>query len=85
VDAPSPLQVSDVMPLLGAVDGIVIVARVDHTRESSAARLMELLQRTPSAPVLGIAANAVRPRDLERYGFASGLSERPWPFKLIRR
>lgn len=85
VDAPSPLQVSDAMSLLAAVDGIVIVARVDHTRESSAARLVELLRRTPSAPVLGIAANAVRSRDIERYGFASRISERPWPLKLARR
>ena len=34
LDAPSPLQVSDAMPLLAAVDGIVIVARVrSHPRE----------------------------------------------------
>ena len=36
IDAPPPLEVSDVMPLLRLVDGIVIVARVGQTRESSA-------------------------------------------------
>jgi Mrp family chromosome partitioning ATPase len=85
VDAPPPLQVSDVMPLLGAVDGIVIVARIDHTRESSARRLMQLLERTASAPVLGVVANAVRPRDIERYGFSSGPRRRSWPLSMLGR
>ena len=56
------------MPLLGAVDGIVIVARVGHTRVASARRLLELLQHTPSAPVLGVVANAVSPADIRKYG-----------------
>jgi Mrp family chromosome partitioning ATPase len=85
VDAPPPLQVSDTMPLLGAVDGIVIVARIDHTRESSARRLMQLLSRTPSAPVLGVVANAVRPSDIERYGFSSGTGKGRWPLSLLGR
>jgi tyrosine-protein kinase len=68
IDAPSPLQVSDAVPLLGAVEGIVIVARAGHTRTASAQRLVQLLQRTPSAPVLGVVANAVSPSDLKRYG-----------------
>jgi Mrp family chromosome partitioning ATPase len=84
IDAPPPLQVSDVMPLLGAVDGIVIVARIGHTRETSARRLVQLLQRTPSAPVLGVAANAVSQRDVEKYGLASQYG-RGWRHKLIRR
>jgi Mrp family chromosome partitioning ATPase len=85
VDAPPPLQVSDTMPLLGAVDGIVIVARIDHTRESSARRLMQLLSRTPSAPVLGVVANAVRPRDIEQYGFSSRTGKGRWPLSLLGR
>jgi Mrp family chromosome partitioning ATPase len=85
VDAPPPLQVSDVIPLLGAVDGIVIVARIDHTRESSARRLMQLLERTPSAPVLGVVANAVRRRDIEHYGFSSGTGKGRWPLSLLGR
>jgi polysaccharide biosynthesis transport protein len=85
VDAPPPLQVSDVMPLLNAVDGIVIVARIDHTRETSARRLMQLLDRTVSAPVLGVVANAVRGRDIERYGFSSGTGNRRWPLSLLGR
>jgi polysaccharide biosynthesis transport protein len=85
IDAPSPLEVSDVMPLLGAVDAIVIVARARHTRETSARRLRELLTRTPSAAVLGVVANAAAPKDIEKHGISSGRSGRRWPGKLIRR
>ncbi len=70
VDVPSPLEVSDAMPLLHLVDGIVIVARVGHTRQASAQRLVELLERSPSAPVLGVVANDVAPKELSRLGFS---------------
>jgi len=69
IDAPPPLEVSDVMPLLPAVDAIVIVVRVGHTRDVSAQRLAQLLGSTVSAPVLGIVANCVPRKDIERYGF----------------
>jgi Mrp family chromosome partitioning ATPase len=84
IDAPPPLLVSDVMPLLGAVDGILIVARVGHTRETSAQRLLQLLQRTPSVPILGVVANAVSQSDIEKYGL-SGRYERGWRHKLSGR
>jgi Mrp family chromosome partitioning ATPase len=71
IDAPPPLEVSDVMPLLHSVDGIVIVVRLGHTRETSAQRLAELLRRTSSAPVLGVVANHVARADIERYGYSS--------------
>jgi Mrp family chromosome partitioning ATPase len=70
IDAPPPLEVSDVMPLLHSVDGIVIVARMGHTRVTSAQRLAELLKHTASAPVLGVVANHVPRADIERYGFS---------------
>ncbi len=70
IDAPPPLEVSDVMPLLPVVDGIVTVARVGHTRDVSAQRLAQLLGSTASAPLLGIVANCVPRKDIERYGFA---------------
>jgi Mrp family chromosome partitioning ATPase/capsular polysaccharide biosynthesis protein len=70
LDAPPPTEVSDAMPLLGLADGIVLVARVAHTREVFAQRLVELLSRTASAPVLGAVVNCVPARDIERYGFA---------------
>jgi Mrp family chromosome partitioning ATPase len=69
IDAPPPLEVSDAMPLLALVDGIVLVTRVGHTRRVSALRLAQLLGRTASAPVLGAVANCVPRKDVERYGF----------------
>lgn len=71
VDAPSPLLVSDAMPLLGAVDGIVLVARLGHTREAAARRLMQLLARVSSAPVLGALATSVPRSELDRHGLGA--------------
>jgi succinoglycan biosynthesis transport protein ExoP len=76
IDAPPPLAVSDAMPLLSAVDGIVIVARVGHTREISIQRLMQLLLRSPGARVLGVVANSVPQKDIERYGFTAAPLQR---------
>jgi capsular polysaccharide biosynthesis protein/MinD-like ATPase involved in chromosome partitioning or flagellar assembly len=85
IDAPPPLEVSDVMPLLAAVDAIVIVARVGHTRETSAQRLQQLLMRTPSAPVLGVVANGAARADMRKYGISPGDYGSGWPAKLIGR
>jgi Mrp family chromosome partitioning ATPase len=85
VDVPSPLEFSDAMPLLSSVDGIVIVARLGHTRERSALRLRQLLERTPSAPVIGVVANAVPAREVERYGMSAQRPRRDWVSRLTRR
>jgi Mrp family chromosome partitioning ATPase len=85
IDAPSALEVSDVMPLLAAVDGIVLVARAGHTRERSADRLRQLLASTPSAPLLGVVTNGASPKDIERYGISLGSARRSWSAMLIRR
>jgi Mrp family chromosome partitioning ATPase/capsular polysaccharide biosynthesis protein len=78
VDAPSPLEVSDVLPLLGAVDQVVVVARAGNSREVPARRLRELLQRPSCAPVAGVVANCVAPRELKRFGFSS-VDANSWP------
>jgi Mrp family chromosome partitioning ATPase len=78
IDAPSPLEVSDVMPLMTEVDGIVMVGRIAHTRETSARRLVQLVAQTASAPVLGVAANCVAAADMSRYGF-SPPNAKAWP------
>jgi Mrp family chromosome partitioning ATPase len=70
VDAPPPLEFSDVMPLLPLVDGIVVVARIGHTRETSAERLTELLSLSATAPILGAVVNCVPRKAIERYGFS---------------
>src|SRR5271166_1965545 len=84
VDAPSPVEVSDVMPLLGVVDAIVVIARSGYTRQTSARRLLQLLTHQSHAPILGSVANCVRRKEAERYGFAP-VNERGWPSRLIRR
>ncbi len=83
IDAPGPLEVSDAIPLLRLVDGILLVARVGQTREISARRLVQLLARTPSAPVLGVIANGASQQDIERFGFSS-YSTRSWRSRLSR-
>jgi Mrp family chromosome partitioning ATPase/capsular polysaccharide biosynthesis protein len=83
IDAPAALEVSDVIPLLGLVDGVVIVARVGQTREISARRLVQLLARTPSAPVLGVVANGASQQDINRFGF-SAYGARNWRSRLSR-
>lgn len=81
VDAPPPLEVSDAMPLLQLVDGIIIIARVGQTRGSSARRLTQLLARTPSAPLLGVVANGASQKDIEKYGFSTP-GGRSWRSRL---
>jgi Mrp family chromosome partitioning ATPase/capsular polysaccharide biosynthesis protein len=83
IDASGPLEVSDVMPLLSIVDGIIIIARIGQTREISARRLVQLLARTPSAPVLGVVANGASQQDIERFGFST-YSGRSWRRRLSR-
>jgi Mrp family chromosome partitioning ATPase/capsular polysaccharide biosynthesis protein len=82
VDAPSPLEVSDVMPLLAGADGVLVVARLGHTRELSAHRLGQVLAESSGAPVLGVVANCVPPAESARYGFSSS---RGVPARLIGR
>ena len=70
IDAPPPLELSDVLPLLAMVDAIVVVARVGHTRETSARRLGDLLSRAPHAPVIGTIANDASEADMEAFGLS---------------
>lgn len=84
IDAPGPLAVSDVMPLLGIVEAIVLVARLGHTREQAAVQLHQLLARTPTAPVLGVVANGVPRAEISKYG-AGASPQRRWPGSLVGR
>jgi Mrp family chromosome partitioning ATPase/capsular polysaccharide biosynthesis protein len=86
IDTPSPLEVSDAMPLLAAVDAIVVVARAGHTHERSARRLWQLLSNTPSAPILGVVANGIAPREMQKYGISTGSGQRRgWTARLTGR
>jgi Mrp family chromosome partitioning ATPase len=70
LDAPPPLDVSDVLPLLSMVDAIVVVARVGHTGETSARRLVDLFSRATHAPILGAIANDASEADMEAFGLS---------------
>ncbi|HSZ70332.1 MAG TPA: CpsD/CapB family tyrosine-protein kinase [Solirubrobacteraceae bacterium] len=85
IDAPSPLEVSDAMPLLNVVDGIVLVARAGYTRDLAAERLAQLLARSASAPVLGTVVSDVTNKEMARFGISSGYGRRRGPLTFTRR
>jgi Mrp family chromosome partitioning ATPase len=60
--------VSDAFPLLGQVDGAIVVARMGQSTRDAAERLREQLGRL-EAPVLGIVANAIKLRRGGKYGY----------------
>jgi receptor protein-tyrosine kinase len=63
--------VSDAMPLLRRVDGIVLVSQVGKNTRDSAIFLRERLEGV-GAPVLGVVANEVRTKPTGRYGYGYG-------------
>jgi Mrp family chromosome partitioning ATPase/capsular polysaccharide biosynthesis protein len=71
IDAPPPLVVSDVLPLLPIADAVIMVVRAGHTGEMAVRRLVELLKRSVSAPLIGVVVNDVKPADIEAFGFST--------------
>jgi succinoglycan biosynthesis transport protein ExoP len=66
----SPLTaVSDAFPLLGRVDGVLIVGRLGRNRRDVAERLHETLTGA-GAPLLGVIANGFKSGRLGPYGYA---------------
>jgi capsular exopolysaccharide synthesis family protein len=59
IDTPPLTAVSDAFPLLGKVDGIIIVGRVGRNRRDVAERLHETLTGA-GAPLLGVVANGFK-------------------------
>jgi Mrp family chromosome partitioning ATPase/capsular polysaccharide biosynthesis protein len=82
IDAPSPLEFSDVLPLLQLVDGVVLIARAGHTRELSAQRFIQLVAKSSNAAMLGTVANCVSRADLARRGSMTRL-RRSWLSRLV--
>jgi receptor protein-tyrosine kinase len=71
IDTPPLAVVSDAMPLLRGVDGVVLVTQVGKNTRDSAAFLRERLEGV-SAPLLGVVANGVRARGKGGYGYGYG-------------
>ena len=66
IDTPPLLSVSDAIPLIGRVDGVLIVSRLGATT-SDAARQLAFELRGLNAPVLGVVANGLRSRSQAYY------------------
>ena len=60
--------VSDAFPLLGKVDGVIIVGRVGRNRRDIAQRLHETLTGA-GAPLLGVVANGFKSGRRGGYGY----------------
>ncbi len=69
VDTPPLTVVSDAFPLLGKVDGVIIVGRVGRNRRDVAVRLHETLLAA-GAPLLGVVANGFKAGRLGSYGYS---------------
>ncbi len=71
IDTPPLSVVSDALPLIAHVDGLLVVVRMGRTSRDATARLLEQLQRF-GAPILGIVANGVRQRSSQKYAYGYG-------------
>jgi capsular exopolysaccharide synthesis family protein len=88
IDTPPLTAVSDAFPLLGKVDGVVIVGWVGRNRRDVAQRLHQTLDGA-GAPLLGVVANGFSSRGLGAYGYDYGYTEdrpplRPGPTEGFR-
>lgn len=72
IDSTPLTAVSDAIPLLGHVSGILLVARNDTTDRRSARRASELIARVPDANVVGVVVNGVPSAEAAAYGMGYG-------------
>lgn len=68
VDTPPTSVVSDVIPLVQKVSGVIVVSRLGSTSKDAASRLRSELERL-HAPTLGVVVNCVRKHDSADYGY----------------
>jgi capsular exopolysaccharide synthesis family protein len=71
IDTPPLTTVSDAFPLLGKVDGVIIVGRLGRNRRDIAQRLHDTLAGA-GAPLLGVVANGLKAGWLGTYGYGYG-------------
>ncbi len=74
VDTPPLSAVSDAFPLLGKVDGVVLVGRVGHSRRDIAERLQQTLASSGVVP-LGVIANSAKSGVPEPYPSVGGSAQ----------
>ena len=68
IDSPPTALVSDAIPLLRLVSGVVIVSRIDVTTRDASKHLRDQLRKL-RAPTLGVIANAVPLKSRGYYGY----------------
>jgi Mrp family chromosome partitioning ATPase/capsular polysaccharide biosynthesis protein len=71
IDSPPVLAVSDALPLLSAVDGVLLVTRVGVSTRDSARRLFTELEHLPNIQLAGMVVNGVPSRTFRSraYGY----------------
>lgn len=72
IDTPPLLLVSDAIPLVDHVSGVVLVARIDYTARDALEKTTEVIT-TAGGTILGVAATGTKAGDLYGYGeYVSG-------------
>ncbi len=71
IDSPPTSVVSDAIPLMRLVSGVVIVSRIGVTTRDAARHLREQLRKL-KAPTLGVVANAMPVKGRGYYGYGYG-------------
>ena len=71
IDTPPTSIVSDAIPLMRLVGGVVVISRVNQTTRDAARHLREQLLKL-NAPTLGVVANAMPTKARGRYGYGYG-------------
>jgi capsular exopolysaccharide synthesis family protein len=71
IDTNPLLSVSDSLPLLDSVSGVILVARLNHTTKDAVRRIQKTISNT-SGTVLGVVATDAAGGLYGRYGYGSG-------------
>jgi capsular exopolysaccharide synthesis family protein len=71
IDTPPLSVVSDAIPLLRKVDGVVVVSQIGKNTRDAAAYLRDRLLGV-NAPLLGVIANGVKAKGKDGYGYGYG-------------
>jgi polysaccharide biosynthesis transport protein len=66
IDAPPVLAVSDALPIIAHVDGVLLVTRFAQTQRRSIVRAKDLLAKT-RAQLIGVVVNGLSARETRRY------------------
>jgi Mrp family chromosome partitioning ATPase/capsular polysaccharide biosynthesis protein len=72
IDSSPLLPVSDALPLLSVVDGVVLTSRVGVTTRGAARHVVKTIRRVPGSHILGVVANDVKSSEGSTYGYGYG-------------